>query len=83
MKQQLSEIKRMQELAGIDDEQINDLLKESAGSNCLVVIDTSCRIWGVFTDEKLANEWKRVAERDLGFQGSDDRVNIKKTKLYR
>jgi hypothetical protein len=69
------------ELKQIIKEEIQKALNEQK-QKCYVVLDTSGRIYGVFLNKELAEQGQADAERNLGFEGSNARVNIKETTLY-
>ena len=63
-------------------EEISKVLNEQKEQKCLVVQDTSGRVYGVFLNKDLAKQWKIDAEQTLGFEGSNARVNIIESILY-
>lgn len=72
---------KQSELKQLIKEEISKVLNEQK-QKCLVVKDTSGRIYGVFLNKDLAKQWKTDAERNLGFEGSNARVNIIESILY-
>jgi hypothetical protein len=69
------------ELKQIIKEEISKTLNEQE-QKCLVVKDTSGRIYGVFLNKEAAEQKKVDAEQNLGFEGSSARVIIVESVLY-